>query len=245
MAATVEARRLTEAHRIAQARLGAVTVRQMFALWPLLDLADLDGSVERWLLATTPVVQAQHATSAGLAATYITTYRTLELGVAEAAFLPVADTVIDAAVLARSLVITGPVHLKAALSRGVQLAQAAETAQATSARAGMRHALSGGRNTVMDSVHADRKALGWSRATSGKPCAFCAALASRGPAYKSHATADFQAHDGCSCTAEPVYRADADWPPGARDYQELWKATTADFSGADKLSAFRRAFEAA
>lgn len=203
MALTLEGRRLTEAHRLAQARLGADTVRQVFASFPLLDGTDIDGTFERWLRVVFPILRSQRSTSATLAANYLTTFRALELGVGATGASVLADG-LPAEAVTTSLVVTGPAAIKSNIARGLSLASAMERAQVTAARATMRHVLNGGRETITQSVDADRRARGWQRVTSGNACSFCSLLASRGAAY-GEASADFQAHDGCSCSAEPVY----------------------------------------
>lgn len=254
MAANPAAARLTEAHRQAQNRLGAVTVAQMLASWALLDLEDLDGTFPRWLQVVVPLVGAQRRISARLAANYLTTFRALELGVTPDTLTPALADLVDARALTTSMLVTGPVAIKTAAHRGVPLDQAADRAKAGTARAAMRHALDGGRQTVTDTVSADPAAQGWARATSGKTCGFCALLASRGPVYKSKASAAgsrtdlegrHRVHDGCNCTFEPVYHQDAAWPSGARRYQELWRDATAGLGGQDAVKAFRKAVEAA
>lgn len=223
MAATVEARRLTESHRLAQARLGAQTVGALRQIWQLLDPEDLDATFDRWLGAVLPVVASQRAGSARLAANYMTTFKSLELGPG-ASDVPVvlAEDVPEDA-LTTSMLVTGPVAAKSSIARGVPVERAMETALVTSGKAAMRHVLGGGRSTTLDSISADRQATGWARATSGQPCHFCAMIASRGPVYRSDRMADFESHDGCNCTAEPVYRDDSDWPAGSRQWQDLWQ----------------------
>lgn len=246
MASSPQAARLTEAHRLAQARLAATVVRQMLTTWGALDPQAIDATVARWLQVTLPIVRAQHQASSTLAATYLTQFRALELG-ASSGFVPALPT-LDQRAATTSLLVTGPYRLKSATGAlpGIVENPAAfrtlvRTAAASSARSGMRHALAGGRDTITDSVHSDRSALGFARATSGAPCAFCAMLASRGPVYRDEDTAGFQPHDGCACQPEPVYRADTDWPSGAREYRTLWDEATAGESGEDALNAFRRA----
>lgn len=240
MAATSEARQLTEAHRLAQARLGATVVAAMAAVWPLLDLDNLDGSIERWLRASSLIVSGQRSASARLAGTYVQTFKTLELGQGAAAPLMLAETEPSQAVIT-SLVVTGPTSVKAALRRGTPLAVASQVAQARSAASAMRHVLNGGRETIVQTIDADRQAKGWARVVSGSGCAFCAMLASRGPVYKG-GTVTFDAHDGCVCGAEPVYRDDAEWPRGARRYRAVWDDATAGLpADEDPLNAFRRA----
>lgn len=241
MAATAEANRLTQSHRLAQARIGADTVRQMLAAWPLLQIDDLDGTFPAWLRVATPIIRTQRRTSARLAANYLTTFRSLELGVAAAGAAPSLAETLAVDALATSLLVTGPAMIRSALARQVPLPKALSSAKAASAGAAMRHAMNGGRETITRTVAADPKALGWARATSGKACAFCAMLASRGPVYND-ATVHFDAHDHCSCSAEPVYRDDADWPAGARRYQQIWEEATAGAAGpAASRAAFRRA----
>jgi hypothetical protein len=241
VAATAAASRLTEAHRTAQARLGATTVRQMLAAWPLLQLDNLDGTFDRWLQVVVPLVGAQRRQSARLAANYIATFRTLELGAAAGALQPVLAEELEVEQLATSMLVTGPAMIRRALARQTPARKAIANAQRASAGAAMRHVLNGGRETIVGTVDADKKAVGWARATSGRPCAFCAMLASRGPVYES-GTVHFDAHDHCSCSAEPVYRSDAAWPAGSRRYQKLWEDSTAGAAGPE---AARNAFRAA
>lgn len=243
MAATAEAARLTEAHRLTQARLGVQVVAQVRAAWPLLDPQDLDRSVERWLRVVLPTIANSRRTSAALAANYLAAFRTLETG-KMLAVTPMLGDAIDARAVTTSMTVTGPASIRSGLARGGRFAQVMEIAEASTARAAMRHALNGGRDTIERTVRADRSALGWARATSGKPCAFCAMLASRGPVYRSEGSGGFQAHDGCSCSLEPVYRRDADWPTGAQQYQQLWQDVTRGLSGDDARNAFRQALAA-
>lgn len=195
---------LTEAHRLAQLRIGTRTVALMRKAWGLLDPADLDQSFADWLPVVVTIVQSQRRTSAALAANYLTTFRALELG-EDPSFVPVlADRAVPQAV-ATSMLVTGPVSIRAALRRGDLEARAVDVAQARTAGAAMRHVLDGGRETITRSVTTDRRARGYQRVTSGKACDFCTLLAGRGGVY-GEASADFPAHDHCSCSAEPVYR---------------------------------------
>lgn len=243
MAATEAAKRLTEAHRLGQARIAAATVRQMFAAWPLLDPEAIDATLAAWLGVTVPLIRAQSQASAALSASYFTAYRAAELGVDAVRFAPLLAEGASVEAVVTSLTVTGPVRIKQAMSAGRSLAQAVTKAQASAAAAAQRHALEGGRATVVGSVASDRDALGWARATSGQPCAFCALIASRGPVYKSGQTASFQPHDACHCTPEPVYHRDADWPAGSRRFADVYAEAKA--SDGDTLSNFRSLIEAA
>lgn len=226
MAATREAQRLTEAHRLAQARLGARSVAEMLTLWALLDVENLDATVERWLRATVPVIQSRRADSARLAANYVDQFKKLELGMSARTPVVLAETARPETIIS-SLTVTGPATIKSNMARGLVLDRAVGHARTKVAGAAMRHALNGGRETVSDTIEADRQALGYARATSGKACAFCAMLASRGPVFKGEDTAGFQPHDHCSCSVEPVYRRDAAWPAGSTAYKAQWDQATA------------------
>lgn len=239
MAATAQAARVTEAHRLAQARLGAQTAAQMVTAWGLVDPEHLDGTVEAWLRLAVPVVRAQKAASARLASAYLTTYRRLE-GAGGPAVVPHLADRLDAGQAVTSLTVTGPVRVKLATARGLPLSAASLLGRDSSARAAMRLALDGGRTTITGTLASDPSAHGWARATSGSPCAFCAWRASRGPSYSEDSVA-FEAHDGCSCSAEPVYDPDGDWPAGARRYQDLWQKAKVD--GGDTTQVFRRLVE--
>lgn len=241
MAANPGAARLTETHRQTQARLAATVVTQVLAAWVVLDPDDLDGTTGPWVEVLRPLIAAGRRQSAALAATYLTTFRSLELGTLAGARTVLADQV-DPRALLTSLIVTGPAAIRSARARGVVSATAIDTARAGVARAAMRHALGGGRDTITATVDADPRARGWARATSGRACGFCAMLAGRGPVYRGESSARFEAHDGCNCTAEPVYRSDAPWPAGSRRYAELWAQAKGEAPGGGQevVNAFRR-----
>lgn len=197
--ASPAARRLTEAHRLTQARLGAQTVQRLRAVWPLLDPADLDGTFQRWLTVALPVVQTQRSTSSSLAASYLQAFKTIEVGTAHPATLA---TKLSVKAATTSLLVTGPLSVKRAMSRGLDLDDAMDTAEAASAASGMRYALDGGRETILCTLLNDRDARGFTRVASGNACNFCEDLT--GQTFGTDEV--FPAHDGCSCTSEPVYR---------------------------------------
>ncbi len=249
MSATLQGASLTEAHRLALARLGSRATLDLLQAWALLDPFDLDGTVGRWLDATLPVVQAHHVQAVAEGETYYARFRTAELvglgDVASAAAIPEATpAALDLAALRRDLIVTGPVAIKAGTARGLAVDDLIREARAASAAAGMRHAVQGGRGTVLEAVKADGAALGYARAASASACAFCAMLASRGPVY-TKATVNFRSHNACTCAAEPVYTRQADWPAGARSHAALWdmaKATAGE-AGVSTSVQFRRLYE--
>lgn len=239
MAATDRGRQLTAAHRSLQARISRDTVRAMENLWTVLNAESRTPDLDAWLTAVEAVLRRQHAVSADTARAYYTAFRLAEIGQAGLAALP--RPVFPGEAARTSLIVTGPVRVRQGVRRGLPLDEAAQKAAIEAARTAARIALEGGRQQVLAAVNADERALGWSRATSGTPCAFCALLASRGPAYKSERTADFDPHTGCNCSAEPTFSRDAAWPPGAAEFRELYNAATQGET--DQLNAFRRAYE--
>jgi hypothetical protein len=239
MAATAAGRALTEKHRLAQARIGARTVADMHTVWPVLVPANIDNTAPTWVAAATPIIAAHRADSAQLAGEYVTAFKAVDTGITTPPPIILAPPA-DPAAVATSLLVTGPYALRRGLAQGVRFDRAVASAEAASSAAAMRHALNGGRATVLGSLAADRHAQGYARATSGKACAFCAMLASRGPVY-SLQTVDFHSHDHCSCTAEPIYGHSA-LPPGSQHYADLWQQAR-DAEG-DTFANFRHLVDA-
>lgn len=127
----------------------------------------------------------------------------------------------------------------------------------------------GGRRTIRNGAESDPKQPGWARvATGAETCGFCMMLVSRGPVYDTARDAGAKVddrtamqmidedgffartelmtrwHPGCDCKLVPVFNR-KNWP-GREQYLEmrqLWKDVTGDFTGRDKLNAFRRAIE--
>lgn len=247
MAATQEAAALTEQHRQAQLKVRAQALRDYTRLWPIWR-SDSPESFGSLVTATLPLARVYHRISAAAAASYYDAFRAAE-GVTGEATPRLSQLVPDAMVTA-SMYVTGQVMTRNALLAGQTVEQARETALVRTSGALTRQILAGGRDTLIGSVQADPQALGWARVTDGNPCAFCAMLASRGPVYKTAESGGFEAHDHCGCTVEPFYRG-ADWPPGARDYRDLYNKAIAAAQAAgeldrgtsnDLLNALRRAY---
>jgi hypothetical protein len=247
VAATPDGAVLTEAHRQAQILVHLETVLRLRQLAPLLDVEDLTATTPAWVDAAERVVIAEHGRSSALARAYIRAFRLAEIGEAWTGALP--DTVVTREALRTSLLVTGPVQARRDTTRGYELDEIMARLVERSANAGARHALAGGRGTIVGATTADRRALGYARVTDANPCAFCALLASRGPVYKTARAATttrrgHRYHDHCQCTAELVYRRDSNWPGQAREYRALYDQSTAGLSGQAAIRAFRRAYEA-
>ena len=242
MASTVEGRKLTEAHRLAQVALSRSTVADFLHVWRLLDPKDLNGSFPGYVRVARLIISANRNKSTALAQAYLDAFRKAEgisgrLTAARAAELAEAQAT-------TSLLVTGPVTVKQKMSAGATVEAAMSRALVTSTGAVIRHVLNGGRETIAATVQRDPHAQGVARVTDGEPCYFCAMLAGRGAVYKSEETASFKCHDNCGCTSEPVYNLDAyQLPAASQRFADLY-ANNSSGTGAEKLRNFRRAYEA-
>jgi hypothetical protein len=207
-------------------------------LWGVFDPDDIGGSWATLEPALLAMIAAYGNLSAGLAAGYYEEFRAAEqiagMPTPRVAPLAAADEVVG------TLRLLGPSAARQLVAAG--RADAGSVAFTNVSGEMSRQALNQGRATLEESVAADRKALGWARVTSGKPCSFCAMLASRGPVY-SKKRGRFRSHGHCSCSLEPVYDRDQPWPGKAEEFQHLWKESVGTKSGADARREFRRAFE--
>ncbi|USH44928.1 hypothetical protein SEA_GREENWEASEL_10 [Streptomyces phage GreenWeasel] len=130
--------------------------------------------------------------------------------------------------------------------------EAHQQAGARQAATAERLVMNGGRSAVWSHMAKDRRVIGYIRLSrSGSPCGWCAMLISRGPVYKSQATAAYADgdayHDNCHCYAEPVYSLAQYKGSSAsslyelnRRYEELWPKVTKGLSGKAAVSAWRR-----
>lgn len=200
MANTPAGDALTEAYRRLQLRIRAATIADVVAVWPAFRLEDIDGSwgpVEAALLA---IVARRRTAAAASSSNYYRAFRLAEEvdGVATPVIAPRQPPRLTIATLR----LVGPIGTKKSIAAGTSNPMDVALTRMTGSTS--RMVLDAGRQTLVASVKADRKAQGWRRVTSANPCDFCAELADRGPVYKSD-TADFEAHDHCGCTSEVVY----------------------------------------
>lgn len=179
MALTPQGRELTEAHKQAQIELAVQAVGESKRILELLDPFRLDATRTDWLGFQVDSALRHHDASVNLAGAYLNAYRAIEgelddLVMAEFDPAPAAVSA-DSMVVARAKQLTGTVGPRQALTG----------AWGWYSGSLMATVLAGGRNTLIGSVESSRFSLGWRRVTDGNPCAFCAMLASRGPAYTS------------------------------------------------------------
>jgi hypothetical protein len=242
MAATLEGRALTEAHRLLQARISARTVEKLIEVWSLLDPTSIDRTASAWLARSLQVVAQQHKLSSQAAAAYQRQFRAVELGRRPQAVGVAADP-LNLQQIATSLTTQGPYRLRKLTANGTPIAEAVATSSHTSAAAGTRHSLNGGRSLIDNATGADPDAIGARRVCSAGCCAFCAMLAAR--SYSGLSAEHFKAHDNCHCQPETAYSAGPqDATRQAREFAALYSEAQEDRRPGTKnpgLNAFRRA----
>ena len=195
MAATKAGAALTEAHRLQQLALRAAVVRDVARLWPMWKPSD-PSSYQAFETAMALLVQSRSQHSWALAARYYEMFAGLEAPAAAKKFVVQQAAAVAAQQIAAAVSATSRAAVYSALGAGQTYAQAMANGLVQVSGAASRLVLNTGRDTIIDAVKKDRRALGWARVTDSAPCAFCAMLASRGPVY-SEAGADFQSHGHC------------------------------------------------
>lgn len=194
---------LTSRHRAGQLLVRKNTIQQVGRLWPLLDYEDLDGSVKKLAGPVANVVSASRQTSSGLSAAYMRQFRASK-GIKGSTDLVLADA-LNADQFLSSLTTVSVANIKKATANGVVRDVAMANGRTLTVNAMARLALDAGRSTVLRTADHDPAADGWQRVLGGPGCDFCQQQAGRGAIYFSEESADFEAHDKCGCTAEPVY----------------------------------------
>lgn len=237
MARTPEGAQLTEAHRLLQLRLSAGVIRDLLRLWGVVDPTDLRGTIDPFTRAGLAIVRAGNRASGAAAVRYYMAFRHVE-GVHGAVALTAAPPPPDHAV-AGAIRGAGLAGIVAARQRGASVKAAHDNGFVKLSGSATQLVLGGGRDTLMDAVQSDRAATGWQRVTDGAPCAFCAMVASKGIIAGDEASAGFEAHGHCGCTAEPAFEGSRVRPDNER-FRQAWDDATQGLSGGEALNAFRQ-----
>lgn len=240
MARTAEGAALTARHREQQLALRALVIRDITRLWPLWSPGRV-ATFGRFADLAVTLIAARHLESAGMAAAYYRAFRAAEgIGGEDTPRMPARLTADDVVPSLRATALAGTMR---AVRSGFSPQAASRSGLVQAAGSAGRLTMNGGRDLVLRSVGADRRAKGWVRVTAGGACGFCAMAASRGAVFKSDRTASFLAHDHCACSAEPVYPG-SQVPRQNREFAELWQSTTVGLSGAEARAAFNKAVRA-
>ena len=219
MASTAFGSSLTESHREEQARLALQVMQESLKLWGLLPVDDMDVRRPDWQAAMGPLLGDGRSQSQQIANGYYRSFSQAETGLFRD--IPPVGVRFDRDRLLTTLDITGPARFKSLVGRGFDPGRAWQTAGVAVAGASARLTLEAGRQEIDEQVRRDPETRGWQRIASGDACAFCMMLVSRGPVYKEQ-TAQFQSHDACQCTAEPIFRPEGEWTDQARQAKEQW-----------------------
>lgn len=263
MATASEISSLTQAYRNEQVRRATLVAALVAAYYrSRLDIED-PGAVERWLQLMVPQILKTSDQTALLATQYATALRRLEVPNAiPHTFEKAAGA--NAEQVGRSLRVVGPESYlnKMRDIRGRDLDPTMRAALEQKALkdtltkvtgAAVRHAQSGGRNTLERGAQQDRIAQGYVRVTRDDPCYFCAMLASRGLTFSEDSfdgsdprfvgPGDAKVHDSCRCTLKPVYDRDSDpFMDRAREFEDQWLEWGIG-SGPQAVLNFRRGYE--
>lgn len=180
-----------------------------------LDVADLDRSSILWSELTQQAILDGYMDSVTLAAAYMERFSTVEAGQAASIITPSMDVTS----VETNLRVNGPVAIKKHIAAGMEPEQAKAAALTRLLQVVQQQVLAGGRDLIDKTVRYSGSDGRYRRVTDGKPCAFCAMLAGRGPVYTEESV-DFRSHRGCGCTGEPVY---GEWVP--TDREALWRAS--------------------
>jgi hypothetical protein len=265
MAVTAQAAALTEAHRVAQTKNGALVAYITAQLWlRMIDPQDISGSAAKLVLRLIPLLRQRRDFSAIQARQYYQSFRKLEASGGDGFSLP-AMSELNLQALETSLRVTGEVSLKKKiavlplndgipkLTQQLLVKQAIQDTSVDISGAATRHVMNGGRDELQNLVADDREALGYIRVTDGDPCYFCAMLASRGPVYDDLSfdesdprfigAGQHKVHDHCGCSTEPVFSRKTQWPGKARAAETAWIDLSHDLGHVPTINEFRQRWE--
>lgn len=265
MAVTAQAAALTEAHRVAQSKNGALVAYVVAQLWiRMIDPEDISGSAANLILKLIPQLKQRRDFSAITARSYYQSFRKLEAKGDDGFSLP-AMSELNLEALETSLRVTGEVALKKrigglplndnipALTQQLLIKQAIQETSVDISGAATRHVMNGGRDELLNAAADDPQALGYIRVTDGDPCYFCAMLASRGPVYDDLSFDDsdprfigpgeHKVHDHCGCSTEPVFDRKAKWPGKARAAETAWVDLSRELGHVPTINEFRQRWE--
>lgn len=242
--------RLALAYRARQALVSARLARQITQAWR--DLSQPARIDTNWptirSLMVASVLTARRESASLAEHAYMEARR--DAGIDEDGFRPPRPPALEGRRLTASLDVTGPVEFKRAVAAGKSPQQAVDAAAVRLAGSTTYLALDGGRQVMQQAIVRDERASGYARVTDNDPCAWCAMLASRGPVYKSAATAGDPRrggttyHDACACQAWPAFTLNEDFVGIADRLYDDWLRETRGTGGRDAVNAFRRWWEA-
>lgn len=243
-------------HYATNVALTAALVASLRKLWPMINLADVPGSLPRYKTAVAAVVDKFAGAATSLSADHYEALRGSTIpGTFRAPIIdlpPVEKVQASLGWATSDLLVTGgdPSIHEPAPADTVTIVQDKVEAVA------QKVVMDAGRNELIAAIEADTKARGWARVTKPDACYFCRMLATRGAVYANQFTAgraankrftgdgEFKFHNNCHCTIEPLFGRHYEAPAHTRADMALWNKVTKGLSGQDAINAFRRAIHA-
>lgn len=197
---------LTRDHRVAQLKLVRLIQLQSAANWSVMDFADLDASSLEWLSRQSQIVLAGRERAAVQAAKTYQDMRVAQIG-ERLAVQPSSAVGANAVTqTVTSLRVSGPVAVKQSVARGSTPAKAMSDGLSSVLSATQRLVMAGDRSMFINMLGMESSTVYYERVTGGaNPCDWCLMLSGRGAVYTAD-TADFPAHDNCSCSIQPKFR---------------------------------------
>lgn len=197
-------------------------MQQLSTIWiETFDPADVQRSWAAFFRTAAPVMREGHEQSAGLAMEYFNAFREAT-GAPGSAVARKADP-LDINRARDALEYSAKTTTLRGIAVGRSVEQASQAAFTRTLGSAGRLVSEGGRQTVIDSVRDDPARPSWQRIPGEEPCEFCAMLSARGAVYR-RSTAHFEAHDHCSCEAEPVY-GERELDDRQQEWMDLWRET--------------------
>ncbi len=204
MPANAQSIRITDDYRAKLVRLRTQAAATATKAWPIVTLADLDGSVNQWAQVTGEAVTRGQLLAATLTNLYLASYVASETGT------PVQPSGADLSQYAGKTEDGRPVvdllrgaliAVRVSLLNGNGGEQALATGLARGVRGAAGQVLAAGRIAMDDLTQGDDRIIGWRRVAAGNACGVCLGAATGAIQADSEL---LLCHDSCRCTKEPV-----------------------------------------
>lgn len=243
----------------------AAALAEIIDFWPLLNPFDIDGTAGRWIDPVLDSVMRQRERSRAAAISFYDEWRAVRIGEdVDPAPRPIIRENDGREAVRRQLVSAGPANMKAKTraAKGLDperqeeiIRRAARVALVDFMGSTTRAVMDADREATFEMQQLDEMAYGFQRVLGNKkqPCAFCAMLASRGPAYNSRQSAErvvnasakrpvgSSYHDNCQCRAVPAFSSDEPWFGNNLELRLAWDSVAS--RSADPALRWRRYWE--
>lgn len=217
--------------------LTTLTLAELLRFWRTLDTADGARAAEAVREFLPDLLDTFEPVAADTGAAFYDLARE-EAGV-RGAFAATPVETVDSTVVQKSIgwAVAPLFHKRVVFDarRGVEVLTdelAPDPAKALSRLSGVtqRQVANGARETVEDNAAKDPAKPRFARHASANACAFCALIATRGPVYRSAATAGDgrKYHDHCHCVVVPVWGQDYEPAPYVKTWQSAYAQARRD-----------------